>query len=312
MPLGYVPDFRNSRHLVPRLKDLYLRVLGMPFYERRIEGRSVFHKLGKVGGLKVVDLGCGDGLFTIELAGKGAVVSGVDINETALARAQRRVHQLHLDNRVNLVSADASGLPFPSDHFDKAVCNCTLEHITNDLEALKEINRVLKEKGLLVITVPFNFEGHQRVPLRLAKALLRLPHKLKRAIGSPELLEAESFYQYCHMLIEKYAHARFGYSAEEIIGKLKQASFDVESISHYLKMFGTMSVDLRNSFACFHVERGGQFGYVGRHEWLLGLCFPIFYAVAMLDYLLPSQAPGLGMCIAARKKGRRRVDSDDR
>jgi ubiquinone/menaquinone biosynthesis C-methylase UbiE len=283
----------------------------MPFYERRVESRLVFHKLGKVRGLKVVDLGCGDGLFTIELACKGALMSGVDMNEMALTRAQRRVHQLHLDNKVTLVSADVSVLPFPNNYFDKAICNCTLEHIPNDLETLMEINRVLKDEGLLVITVPFVFEVQEKVPLRLAKALLRLPNKIKRAIGSRELIEAESFYQYCHVIIEKYAHARFGYSAGEIIGKLRQASFDVESISHYLKMFGAMPVDLRNSFDCFHVEREGEFGYVGRHEWLLGLCFPLFYAVAMLDYLLPSRAPGLGMCVAARKKSKERVALND-
>jgi len=44
-------------------------------------------------------------------------------------------------------------VPFLSGVFDKVVCNCSMEHFQNDIEAISEMNRILKPGGLLFVTV---------------------------------------------------------------------------------------------------------------------------------------------------------------
>ena len=305
-----MPDYRNSRDLESRLKDIYFRLLGMPYYAQHIGSRLIFHELGEVKGQKVLDAGCGDGVFAIELAKKGAIVCGVDVSEAALDRAQRRVRELKLDQRVSLFNASATQLPFTAGHFDKCICYSVLEHISDNVGALEEMNRVLKVGGLLVLTVPADFETADKISPRLAKALLRLPRKLRTAIGSRPLIEAESLLQFCSLVIEPYSQ-QFGYSREEICGSLRESGFEVKSFQHLLKTFGIIPLDLMDALSCFSVKYGGEFGYVAKHEWLFGLCFPLFYAISYLDSLLHSDAPGVALGITARKQAQIRQELKD-
>ena len=54
--------------------------------------------------------------------------------------------------RCEFVVGDADHLPYKSGYFDKIVCNCSLEHFQNDIKALKEMNRILKQNGYIVLT----------------------------------------------------------------------------------------------------------------------------------------------------------------
>lgn len=302
MPFGYVPDFQNSQALVPRLKDLYLRLLGMPYYQRRVEARRVFPMLAEVNGQRTLDIGCGDGLFAVELARRGAIVDEIDLLAEDLDRGKNRVEALHLDQRVNFVRCDAQRMPLKSDSYDKAIANCVLEHIQLDSEVLKETNRVLRKGGLLVLTVPLDLEVHQSIPGRLVKALIRLPQRMKAKLCSSSVIGSQSFEEFAMLSVIPYNHARFGYSSEEITDKLNQAGFDIVAAARYLKLFGTIGVDLMEGLAVFQAKKGGEFGYIAKHDWLYGLCFPLFYALSFVDGLLPANSPAQGIAISARKR----------
>jgi len=302
MPFGYVPDFKNSQALVSRLKDLYLRLLGMPYHQRRVEARKVFPMLANVNGQRTLDIGCGDGLFAIELAKRGAIVDEIDLLGEALDRGKNRVQALYLDQRVNFVRCNAQGMPFKSESYDKAIANCVLEHIQQDGEVLEETNRVLRKGGLLVLTVPLDLEVHQSIPGRLVKALVHLPQSIKAKLCSPSVIRSHSFEEFAMLSVVPYNHARFGYSAEEIADKLNRAGFDIVATVRYLKFFGTIGVDLMEGLAAFQAKKGGEFGYIAKHDWLFGLCFPLFYALSFVDALLPPNSPALGIAISARKR----------
>ena len=53
------------------------------------------------------------------------------------------------------VKADITALPFDNDHYDLIICNHVLEHIPDDLKAMREIYRVLKPGGLAILQVPY-------------------------------------------------------------------------------------------------------------------------------------------------------------
>ena len=60
-----------------------------------------------------------------------------------------------LESPLAKVKADIHQLPFEPDLFDVAICNHVLEHVENDIQAMKEIYRVLKPGGWAILQVPF-------------------------------------------------------------------------------------------------------------------------------------------------------------
>ncbi len=101
--------------------------------------------------LRALEIGCGDGYFSGHLIRLGCSVCGVDLSPVAVARAAEmypqgsfRVHDL------------AQPLPFDADAFDLVWCSEVLEHLFAPLETAKEIARVLKPGGVLLVTVPYH------------------------------------------------------------------------------------------------------------------------------------------------------------
>ncbi len=117
-------------------------------FRRRCE--TILELLDPKPGETVLDCGCGYG-FTLRVLGEltGADLIGLDLGADRLSETQ-----LELGDRVRLVRASAEELPFDSNSIDKAVSSEVFEHLPDDQAAAKELFRVLKPGGTLVITVP--------------------------------------------------------------------------------------------------------------------------------------------------------------
>jgi SAM-dependent methyltransferase len=113
---------------------------------------------GVRAGDRVLDLGCGDGRFTAELARIGAVPVGVDIAEAALERARAG----HPDLDFRLAPIDGP-LPFNDVSFDVVWTSEVVEHVADTARWLSEVRRVLVPHGRLVLTTPSH--GRLRVAL---------------------------------------------------------------------------------------------------------------------------------------------------
>jgi ubiquinone/menaquinone biosynthesis C-methylase UbiE len=98
--------------------------------------------------LRVLDAGCGTGALLDRLESRpGAEVYGLDFSGQALAYTRQRGH-------LHLVQADLTKLPFPDGTFDVITALDVVEHIREDEGALREVNRVLRPGGVLLVSVP--------------------------------------------------------------------------------------------------------------------------------------------------------------
>lgn len=121
----------NSYDLSRRLKAVFDDMLGgMP-----------------LSGLRVLDVGCGTGEFTLLAQHKGANVISLDIGYRLLEVARGK-------GVLTPVVADALVLPFESESFDLVLSSECVEHTTNGSQAVQEMIRVLRPDGRLVLTCP--------------------------------------------------------------------------------------------------------------------------------------------------------------
>jgi len=100
----------------------------------------------------ILDIACAEGFVTSHLLKAGFVV-GLDISKNSLLLAKEKVRQ----SNVQFICADATLLPIRTDAIDKIVMLEILEHLPEDAQkkCCREADRVLKEDGTLVISVPY-------------------------------------------------------------------------------------------------------------------------------------------------------------
>jgi ubiquinone biosynthesis O-methyltransferase len=115
----------------------------------RLEDQLILELLGQVSGCRVLDVGCGDGAFALELTKRGAIVTGVDASAAMIDAAKDRAKQHNA--AVNFQVAMAEHLPFAAEQFDVVTAITILCFVEDSAPAFREIARVLRPGGRLVI-----------------------------------------------------------------------------------------------------------------------------------------------------------------
>ena len=108
--------------------------------------RAELDRLELPPGARILDAGSGSGRTLDELATYGSA-AGVDLSAAAVAAARARGHE---DVRLGALER----LPYPAERFDLVTCLDVLEHVPDDVAALREIRRVTRPGGRLLVTVP--------------------------------------------------------------------------------------------------------------------------------------------------------------
>jgi ubiquinone/menaquinone biosynthesis C-methylase UbiE len=158
-------------------------------------------------GKRVLEIGLGQGSDSEQLIRRGARWSGIDLTRASVARLQKRLEMRDLPYE-HLVQASAVGIPFRDGHFDMVYSHGVLHHIPDIKTAQREIRRVLKPAGRLVMMVyarhSLNYQFAIKWVRRIGLALLyMLPvqgsgiyaeHKrLARQEGLRQYLKMENF-----------------------------------------------------------------------------------------------------------------------
>jgi len=126
-------------------------------------------------GQTVLDIGCGTGNLTLRAAAKGATVKGIDVNPEMLAVARRRAEAARFSPEIEFAEMGVAELGSePPESYDVVMSGLCFSELTADELAytLKEINRILKPGGLLLVAD----EVRPRNPLKwIIHYLIKIP-----------------------------------------------------------------------------------------------------------------------------------------
>jgi SAM-dependent methyltransferase len=125
---------------------------------RRTVLDGVIAGLGLPEGARILDAGCGSGRNMVELSRYGGV-TGIELSEPSVALARER-------EAGEVISGSLLEMPFVQDSFDLAVTLDVIEHLEDDLGALRELRRTVVPGGALLITVPayqWLWSGHDEI-----------------------------------------------------------------------------------------------------------------------------------------------------
>ena len=250
----------------------------------RIRSPIIFSLMQVKKGEKVLDVGSGSGYLAEKIGEGNEFTCCLDISLENLCTVKERKRE-----KLLLINSAAEKLPLRRESFDKVLCTEVLEHIKVDREALREIARILKPGGVLVITVPCRE--------------FRFPSLI-------ELLRVKTVHEYEGP--EK--HYRKGYTVAELsqlVGETGMVVCDYVYFSHF---FSKLILDII-SITHLVVRRM----MMGQKAWtwadiqclnskgsfvIYKLLFPLFLLFCKLDtpLLRSPRTRGSGIAIASRKR----------
>ncbi len=150
---------------------------------KKFEGELILDLLRPHQGEKILDAGCGTGVFTLDILSSGAFVVGLDLSLPMLIRAGQNLKTAHFQT----VLGDMIHLPFRANTFDKVVSVTALEFIQDARKTISELFRVVKGRGSVVVATlnslsPWAARRKAKARIRSSifeKAIFRSPDELR-------------------------------------------------------------------------------------------------------------------------------------
>ena len=198
--------------------------------------RFMMKKAGDISGKKCLDVGTGTGEIAFHVArtaGAGSTVIGVDITPKMLELAEMKEKELDLPVKIDWRVGDALKLEFEDDTFDLVTSGYMLRNVTDILQAVSEMHRVLAPGGKVVVaelSKPKNavVRFFYNIYMKRVKRYGRKYDKGKSIDGR------QSAYQWLTTSIEGFPYG------EDMVKIFRKAGF--EDARYFVKSFGAVNI----------------------------------------------------------------------
>jgi len=144
-------------------------------------------------GGRVLDVGCGEGMLTRELAGRARSVLGVDLDASSIELARATTSEAN----VEFLCADVLQHPFEPASFDAVVSVATLHHLGTEAGLLR-LRQLVRPGGVLGIVGLASSEWPRDIPRDIAAAIATRIHRLVRGYwehSAPKVWQAPDNYR---------------------------------------------------------------------------------------------------------------------
>lgn len=150
-------DDAAIRAAYARWAPVYDMVFRAPLYWGR---RAGVKRVNEFTG-SVLEAGVGTGMALPHYR-KNLKVTGIDLSEAMLAKAEDRVRGGGLDNVQGLLAMDAGNLAFPDDHFDVAIAMYVITVVPDPVKVMQELERVTRPGGHVILVNHFSADSGPR------------------------------------------------------------------------------------------------------------------------------------------------------
>jgi SAM-dependent methyltransferase len=249
--------------------------------------RQIVSRLGDPTGKRGLDIGADNGVISYLLRQRGGHWHSADLDERAVQSIRQLVS-------TNVHRIDGGRTPFDDAAFDQIVIVDFLEHIPDDRGFARELARITRPGGQIIINVPHLKPGS-------------LLNRVRHAIGLTD---------------EWHGHLRPGYSLEGL-RQLLGSAFEIEESATYSGAFSELiDTALNGLYLKMQRQQGAgdqsskgtviTVGDLRKHRKqfvLLSALYPVLWAVAKLDGLL-FYTPGFKLIVSARRQSNREGGND--
>jgi len=251
----------------PRLRILFYKLLGIAFLREWYVKSELRRQLSqRKEPFIVYDAGSGFGQYSYYIAKQFplAKVYGIDMKEDQIADCSRFFSSIGL-KQCSFAVEDLTKIQH-TDKFDAILSVDVMEHIPDDVTVFQNFYRALRKNGQLFINTPSN-------------------------LGGSDVHSEDD-----HSFVEE--HARDGYGAEEIRGKLETAGFKVETIRYTYGPWGTAAWRLGIKYPLLMLNASKIFFVILPFYYCITL--PFIIPTMWLDYISHNKV-GTGLNVLARK-----------
>lgn len=147
------PLFEGESHAQIGTREYFLEHEAVYLSDVFPEGRIGDHYFPFPAGGSILDVGCGPGFWTRQLARRGYRTTAVDLTQNAVLLTQKSLDIFALKAEVR--TGDAEALPFDDESFDGLISHGVIHHTPNTERCVAEMARVIKPTGEVVVSVYF-------------------------------------------------------------------------------------------------------------------------------------------------------------
>lgn len=163
LELSTADEKTYSLNMTP-FNRLAMRIIGIPHLGFRMRARIILSEAKSTNKKeRILDAGCGYGLYALSLAELGYHVDAIDLDtERVNVLSEMIAEYAPLKDMLVPHAGSLTSLPFPTGSYETIICSEVIEHIKDDRQAVRELARVLKINGRIILSTPYDSTYNQK------------------------------------------------------------------------------------------------------------------------------------------------------